>query len=177
MTPLARRITLDAMLPPDSRAFDATRGAAPDLTGASAFDVSGVYDLAYELARDVGRFAGTPAAAALPSSRTWIEWVLPGRRAACFLESAGGSDLVAVTEILDDPTQAFLGTWTQYRIRLSGEGAGLIPEPPDERRPGWYLDGFSPVNLVPAFLLLLNAPTDAGRSSVVAHGGSGMAAH
>ena len=93
------------------------------------------------------------------------------------VETTGSQSLVRVTEFIDDPGQGAFGGWSSFHLRLSGEAAGLIREEGDERKPGWYLDGFSPENLIPAFLMLISAPAVTGDGFIAPHRGPGADLH
>ncbi|MGF3026934.1 hypothetical protein ACQVP2_29470 [Methylobacterium aquaticum] len=173
MTPLAQRIARESLLPAKKQIFYPDGGSIPDLAAAPCFEVTDVWPLICQLASDVDRITDGPATSFLPAPRFWAERRNTHHRGGMgmLIEHTGEPDVVNLTTFHDGPEQDALGETGRFVVRLTGDGAGLIPQAGDECDAGWNSGGFGPQNLLPALLLVINSPRVIARETQPPHRG------
>lgn len=175
MTPLAYRIVKELTLPKRERTFEGIH-LPRRLSGAQCFEVTDIYDAAFEIAKDVAKVAGSETSSFLPAPKTWIERRnIDGSRFGWLLEEhEDDSGVVYCAEALDCRGQSFFGEFgadsTLSRGYLLHLRDGLLPMR-DGDRAGYYMDGFAPENIIPALLAFINTPRIIGRRQHMPHRG------
>lgn len=175
MTPLAQKITRESTLLKRDRTFSDHDSLIKRMDDIHCFEVTDVYQLAFDLASDVERICDGPLTSFLPAPKTWIEWRSgPGERYGLLIEQKDiVCDLVRTTGAYLCPGQNFFGTMRSDQLSLSKGYSESRPTCSGDRvlPPGYYKEGFSPCNLIPAFLLLINSPKVIGRCQHMPHRG------
>lgn len=169
MTPLAQRITRELTLPVKRRTYQGD--IVHRMGDVHCFEISDVYQLAFEMAQDVKRFADGPLTTFLPAPKTWIEHNSHGRFGWLLEQDPSDPTLITSRSAMHSIQEGYeyLGDFgREIKIRL---GYGPVHPVTEGGYPGWYEADFSPENLIPAFLLLINSPKVIGRRQHAPHRG------
>lgn len=162
MTPLARRIVEQRLLPLKKRTFRDGCGLLQRMDDIHCFEVSEVLPLAKDLIADAyAKDVFFESTAFLPANNTWLEWIEGGVRIGCLLTGQDGYWADKVADIYWASTnQSFQMPGNLAKLWL-GTAAKLL-----NRHPGASADGF-PAELIHRilliFLAIINSPRSIGR--------------